>query len=148
MRPHFLVYFAKWFCKYIFFRICLKIFTHFVPIYPLFECFPVFVSKCYRMIESITVWKVSKYEVFSGPNTGKYGPETTPYLDTFHQVEDIDAKWVNPLSTNPTKWASTLKQFVGLFADELFECLWPFCEVDAKVFWGSLILSITTIQIL
>ena len=30
--------------------------------------------------------KVSKYGVFSGPNTGKYGPEKTPYLDTFHVV--------------------------------------------------------------
>ena len=37
--------------------------------------------------------KVSKYGVFSGPyfpvfspNTGKYGPEKTPYLDTFHAV--------------------------------------------------------------
>ena len=50
-----------------------------------------------------TAWKVSKYGVFSGPyfptfrlNTerygvfspkaGKYGPEKTPYLDTFHEV--------------------------------------------------------------
>ena len=40
-----------------------------------------------------TSWKVSKYGVFSGPyfsvlglNTGKYGPEKTPYLDTFHAV--------------------------------------------------------------
>ena len=38
-----------------------------------------------------TAWKVSKYGVISGPyfpvfglNTGKYGPEITPYLDTFH----------------------------------------------------------------
>ena len=43
-------------------------------------------------------YKVSKYRVFSGPyfpvfglntevpNTGKYGPEKTPYLDTFHAV--------------------------------------------------------------
>ena len=42
-------------------------------------------------------WKVFKYGVISGPyfpvyglkfspNTGKYGPETTPYLDTFHAV--------------------------------------------------------------
>ena len=29
---------------------------------------------------------MSKYGVFSGPNTGKYGPEKTPYLDTFHAV--------------------------------------------------------------
>ena len=36
---------------------------------------------------------MSKYGVLSGPyfpvfslNTGKYGPEKTPYLDTFHAV--------------------------------------------------------------
>ena len=40
-----------------------------------------------------TAGKVSKYEVFSdlysptfGLNTGKYGPEKTRYLDTFHAV--------------------------------------------------------------
>ena len=40
-----------------------------------------------------TVSKVSIYEVFSGSyfplfglNTGKYGPEITPYLDIFHAV--------------------------------------------------------------
>ena len=34
----------------------------------------------------LTAKKVSKYGVFSGPNAGKYGPEKTPYLDTFHAV--------------------------------------------------------------
>ena len=40
-----------------------------------------------------TAWKVSKYGDFSGPyfpvfnpNTGKYGPEKTSYLDNFHAV--------------------------------------------------------------
>ena len=40
-----------------------------------------------------TAWKVSRYGVFSGPyfpvfglNTGIYGQEKTPYLDTFHAV--------------------------------------------------------------
>ena len=33
-----------------------------------------------------TAWTVSKYGVISGPNTGKYGPEITPYLDTFDPV--------------------------------------------------------------
>ena len=28
----------------------------------------------------------NEYRVFSGPNTGKYGPEKTPYLDTFYAV--------------------------------------------------------------
>ena len=41
-------------------------------------------------MSGLNVWKVSKYRVFSGPylsvfspNVGKYGPEKTPYLDTF-----------------------------------------------------------------
>ena len=34
-----------------------------------------------------TAWKVSKYGVSSGPITGKYCPEKTPYLDTFHAVQ-------------------------------------------------------------
>ena len=41
-----------------------------------------------------TAWKISKCGVFSGPyfpafglNTGNYGPEKTPYLDTFHAEE-------------------------------------------------------------
>ena len=40
-----------------------------------------------------TAWKKSKYGVFSGPyfpvfspNTRKYGPKKTPYLDTFYVV--------------------------------------------------------------
>ena len=47
-------------------------------------------------VNSDTVSKVSKYEVISGlyflvfsPNTGKFGPEITPYLDTFHTVFDV-----------------------------------------------------------
>ena len=43
-----------------------------------------------------TAWKLSKYGVISGPyfsvfspNAGKYGPEVTPYLDTFHAVYSI-----------------------------------------------------------
>ena len=31
---------------------------------------------------------MSKYRVFSGPNTGKYGPKKTTYLDTFHAMYD------------------------------------------------------------
>ena len=48
-----------------------------------------------------TAWKVSKYGVISdpyfpafglsvfSPNAGKYGPEITPYLDTFQAVKGI-----------------------------------------------------------
>ena len=44
----------------------------------------------------LTAWKVSNHGVFSGPNTGKYGTEKTPYLDTFHAVyyySTQDKKW-------------------------------------------------------
>ena len=51
------------------------------------------VSKLYAVQFTCTVWNVSKYGVFSGPyfpvlslNGGKYGPEKTPYLDTFHAI--------------------------------------------------------------
>ena len=42
-----------------------------------------------------TAWKVCKYGVISGPyfpvfspNTGKYGPEITRYLDAFYAVKE------------------------------------------------------------
>ena len=42
---------------------------------------------------AFTAYKMYKYGVISGPhfpvfglNTGKYGPEITPFLDTFHAV--------------------------------------------------------------
>ena len=34
---------------------------------------------------------------------------------------------LNPVSGNPTKWSNTLKQI----ADELFDCVRPFCEIGA-----------------
>ena len=37
-------------------------------------------------IKFITAWKVSKHGVFSGPYFPVFGPEKTPYLDTFHAV--------------------------------------------------------------
>ena len=36
-----------------------------------------------------TVWQVSKYGVLSVPNRQKYGPEKSPYLDTFHAVREL-----------------------------------------------------------
>ena len=56
-----------------------------------------------------TAQKVSKYEVFSGPyfpvfspNTEKYGPEKTPYMDTFHAVllEIINTRHMPTVSVN------------------------------------------------
>ena len=53
-----------------------------------------YINKCnvINNIQRIIARKMSKYRVFSGPylsvfspNTGKYGPEKTPYMDTFHE---------------------------------------------------------------
>ena len=38
---------------------------------------------------------------------------------------------LNPWSVNRTKWLNTLKQFASAVADELFECVWPFCGVGS-----------------
>ena len=53
---------------------------------------PAYVSKHNSNSEKqVTAWKGPKYGVVSGPyfpvfspNIGKYGPEVTLYLDTFH----------------------------------------------------------------
>ena len=57
-----------------------------------------FASDVWSLACSFTAWKASKYGVFSGLyfpafrlNTGKYGPEKNPYLDTFHTVICIHA---------------------------------------------------------
>ena len=59
-----------------------------------------------------TAWKVFKYGVFSGPyfpvfglNTGKYGPEKSRYLDTFHAV------FVRDVATNKVDDSSFPKLF-------------------------------------
>ena len=36
----------------------------------------------------------------SGPNTGKYGPEITPYLDTFHTMQVFQLKVQYPRDQN------------------------------------------------
>ena len=33
------------------------------------------------------IWRDTKYLSVFSPNAGKYGPEKTPYLDTFHAVD-------------------------------------------------------------
>ena len=41
------------------------------------------------MVHGCLTWFMPKYGVFYGLNTGKYGPEKTPYLETFHAVNNI-----------------------------------------------------------
>ena len=53
-------------------------------------------SSYFLPCDTYTALKLSKYGVISGPyfpvfglNTGKYGPEITPYLDNFHTVVQV-----------------------------------------------------------
>ena len=66
---------------------------------------------------SSTAWKVSKYGVISGPyfpvlrpNTGKYGPEVTLYLDTFHAVFGEAYSELNQIS-KMDQFAKTVNNF-------------------------------------
>ena len=66
--------------------------------------------------KNATAWKVSKYWVFSdlyflvfGLNTEKYGPENTPYLDTFHAVRVTDWR---------EDWKTNGKGFIGKLSVE------------------------------
>ena len=54
------------------------------------------------LLKELIAWNVSKYGVFPGPyfpvfspNTWKYGPEKTSYLDTFHAVSSLLLKGSN-----------------------------------------------------
>ena len=55
------------------------------------------------------------------PNTGKYGPKTTPYLDTFHEVSEVD---------NKDTTAKSLMLFLGfycwLWTNFVHWCSWIF----------------------
>ena len=66
----------------------------------------------FRLALIFTAWKVSKYGVISGPyfpvfspNKGIYGPEITPYLDTFHAVIYLRRLRIEPI------WASEHNKF-------------------------------------
>ena len=43
-------------------------------------------------------------------------------------VEMFDTHHINPLSANSRKWSNTHRQI----SDELFECVWPFREIDTQ----------------
>ena len=45
----------------------------------------------YKIQLAVFTRKVSTYGVFFSPNTGKCGPEKTPYLDTFHAMGVINS---------------------------------------------------------
>ena len=75
---------------------------------------------------SFTAWIVSTCGVISGPyfpvfglNTGKYGPEITPYFDTFDAVQsdytsnlNVYGKWSFDLNLLPFKLNLSLKVFL------------------------------------
>ena len=91
------------------------------------------ISSVLSNLKKYTAWKVSKYEVISGPyfqysiwirrdteylfvlssNTGKYGLELTPYLDTFHAV--ISIRVIRVLRIQKKASYSRLTHFTTMF---------------------------------
>ena len=75
---------------------------------------------------------MSKYGVISGPNTGKYGPEITWHLYTFHAVSSKFNFW-------------TLK--IYLFAINLLWLRWIFSSCSVKIIKTELLTkTFTTIS--
>ena len=88
----------------------------------------------YILTKANTVWKLSKYGVISGPyflvfspNTGKYGPEITPYLDTsiWKQLSNVLYKVILILSISNLP-AGAVAQ--NLFLLVLYS---PGCQIDS-----------------
>ena len=62
----------------------------------------------------ITAWKVCKCGVISGPYFSVFEPEITPYLGTFHPVDELRTDDKYKLSTRqrfPTIMKKVLKTF-------------------------------------
>ena len=46
------------------------------------------INRCSILIAGVIFLICSTFGVFSGPYTGEYGPEKTPYWDTLHAVKE------------------------------------------------------------
>ena len=72
--------------------------------FPLCEMCPnreFFLVRIFRHLNWL--WRDTKYFSVFSPNAGIYGPEKTPYLDTFHAVFEIEKRnhLISPNSTQP-----------------------------------------------
>ena len=92
------------------------------------------VSEVRFALDTFTAWKVSKYGVISGPyfpvfspNTGKYGPEITRYLDTFHTV--FLFCFERSYGVNDCKKYVYYQSRLSLIADFIF-CYQGFCSLS------------------
>ena len=88
----------------------LSVFDHFVRL-ALKGVISCRVSIMKLSCKNSTAWKVSKYGVFSslyfpvfGLNTGKYEPEKTPFLDTFHAASHIFSKYARDMFIYVSQW--------------------------------------------
>ena len=79
------------------------------------------------VFEAITEWKMSKYGVIPGPhfpafgmNAGKYGPEITPYLDTFQEGEQI--LWIQ--QGLPTPWTQDINWTYKRPSEDVLNFFW------------------------
>ena len=89
-----------------------------------------------------TAWKVSRHGVISvpyfpefSPNAGKYGPDITPYLDTFHAV------YLNLISTSNYQTRSANSNILPEFSckNERFQhscCVREWSKLDNTI-WDA-----------
>ena len=105
-----------------------------------------------------TAWNVPQYGVFSGPYFPVFGPEKTPYMDTFHAVgwfytidvfsHNTQRRIYSPVKHTAQKMKFSIKDFCSNFSFlssflQIWSCLltnslmenFIFCAVYDKVFF-------------
>ena len=96
---------------------------------------------------NITAWNVSKYGVISdpyfcvfNPNTQKYGPEITPYLDTFHAFyTKYDAGCiVTPLTTKTRRSICTTHTAISLW-QAFYSIFCKIHNIQLEKWWSNIL---------
>ena len=69
------------------------------------------------------------------PNAGKYGPEKTPYLDTFHAVHELSRVIlkVSLAALKPWTFSAQVNMFSWIFAELFFKQ--SYCHSKKKIFF-------------
>ena len=76
-----------------------------------------YLKRFYEDLKGLTLWIKPHYVI----PKNQYSEMYFCFWNDF-----VSAYIINPLSTNPTKWWNTLKQFVGKLPTNCFS-VWPFC---------------------
>ena len=91
---------------------------------------------CNRCVKSVQIrsffWSAFSHIPAFSANAGKYRPEKTPYLDTFHAVNIVQHQSVSKL-----RLICHLKHYLGLLRRKRFIKAPPWLNRFLHIFWDS-----------